>query len=1237
MSSRALHDMDNAVASLQVSNLEAGPSLDEVLATAARGACEALKADAAAIAVIEGDVATFRGHYGFPAETLAGWSVGKDTALKGIRFRDSEPYVSPDITQDANYAESLASKLAVRGVIMVPLQVSGEEIGCLYIGSFTARRFTEDDVRVACVFARQIAGAMVNAFLLARERQEHQRSQTLLELVRAASSSLSLKQALVQICEAAARLSVADRCSILLLDEAGETLQPFMSLGLQDEKMWQSFRAIAHIRLAFVPGMRDAFLTQKPIIVGHADRTHLIPQSVVKSFGMKTAAIYPMVVRDQVVGIMVVDSVRDYLRFPEGEIETMTAIARQAAVAIENARLFEQEQKQRRRAEVLLQIVGAAGSSLSLEKVLINVCRSVVDLSVGERCSIFLFNAGSGTLEPIMSLGPEDSVMWEKFRGAAGLSIPDVRGFGTALNVQEPVIEEHAPGSGIVPDFWIETFGIKSLALYPLMVKDATVGVIAVDSYSDFAHFPPEEVETMTAIARQAAVVIENARLFEQEQKQRQRAEALSQIVAALSSSLSLKKVLIKLCQSVVDLSVADRCSFFLSEEGAERAAPLMSLGIEDPSLWEKFKGSAALEASQVHGMREALQSLEPVIEEHVPGSGLLPDYWVDTFNLKSLALYPLVHREKNVGVMAVDSFRDFVHFPPEEVETLDAVARQAAVVIENARLFEQEQKQRQRAEALLQIVGAASSSLSLKKMLGTLCNSVVDLSVGERCTIFLTDKGTSTLVPYMSLGPEDERMWEKFRSLLPNPRTPDIARVVGAIAGMRDPLIQEDVPATGLLPRDWVEAFGIKSIAVYPLVAKEDSIGVMAVDSFSDFVHFPPEEVETMTAISRQVAVLIENARLHERVQQQAIADPLTGLYNHRHLHERLEQEIARAGRSRRRVALLMMDVDNLKLINDTYGHQVGDEALRLLGSVLRSSCRAEDIVGRYGGDEFMVILPEADATEAGRAAERIQANLAARCLEAEGKDVCAPVRLSMGVACYPSDATVLHKLVDAADSALYRSKQRGGGRITTARGGVEELMPADSTAFGAMQGLVAALVQKEPFTREHVGDVAKYSVLVAAALGLSDKKQNILRRAGWVHDVGKIAVPDRVILKPGPLDEEERKLIRQHVEFSETILRGIDHLADVVPTVAAHHEWFDGNGYPRRLKGRRIPVTARILSIADAYSAMTNNRPYRQAMSREQAVEELRRGSGTQFDPEMVEAFIQVLEAEAQESRAA
>ena len=309
--------MDNSAASLQECNLEAGPSLDEVLSAAACGVCEALKADAAGLALLEGGIPTIRAHHGLPDEVSAGWRLDRDASQRGIVFRGSEPHISTDIARDPNYAESQVSKLGIRGVIMVPLHVGGEEIGCLYVGSFTPRRFTDDEVRVACVFAQQMAAAVANASLLEGERRERQRSQALLELARAAGSSLSLKQALIQVCEAATRLSVADRCSILLADEPGETLEPFMSLGFKNEKMWERFRATARVPISFVPGMRDAFLTQRPILIGHANRSRLIPQTVVKSFGMKSVALYPMAVRDRVVGIMVMDSIKDYLRFPE--------------------------------------------------------------------------------------------------------------------------------------------------------------------------------------------------------------------------------------------------------------------------------------------------------------------------------------------------------------------------------------------------------------------------------------------------------------------------------------------------------------------------------------------------------------------------------------------------------------------------------------------------------------------------------------------------------------------------------------------------------------------------------------------------------------------------------------------------------------------------------------------------------------------------------------------------------
>jgi len=203
--------MDKATASPQVSSVETGSGLDEVLAAAARGVCEALKADASLIGLAENDRVVFRASHNLPKRALAGYRLTRDASLEGMAFRTGEPYVSEGLTDHPGYADSLASRLGVHSGLMVPLQWSGDAVGCLYVGNFTERRFTEDDVRVACVFAQQIAAAVANASLLEREREEHQHSQVLLELVRAAGSSLTLKQVLAQVCEAAASLSVGDR------------------------------------------------------------------------------------------------------------------------------------------------------------------------------------------------------------------------------------------------------------------------------------------------------------------------------------------------------------------------------------------------------------------------------------------------------------------------------------------------------------------------------------------------------------------------------------------------------------------------------------------------------------------------------------------------------------------------------------------------------------------------------------------------------------------------------------------------------------------------------------------------------------------------------------------------------------------------------------------------------------------------------------------------------------------
>ena len=381
-------------------------------------------------------------------------------------------------------------------------------------------------------------------------------------------------------------------------------------------------------------------------------------------------------------------------------------------------------------------------------------------------------------------------------------------------------------------------------------------------------------------------------------------------------------------------------------------------------------------------------------------------------------------------------------------------------------------------------------------------------------------------------------------------------------------------------------------------------------------------------------------NERLTEsfnEVKRLSETDALTGLLNHRTITERMGQEVARAQRYGGRFGVVIIDLDDFKLLNDTYGHPVGDEALRRIARLLLTNTRAVDAVGRHGGDEFMLVMPECGPLELTGAAEKLQAALAQTTFEApDGSHV--PLKMSLGLACYPEDGHDVNTLIALADANLYLSKSRGGG---TATGGqIDNMTPDDVTIFGMLGSLVTIVDNKDRYTRRHSENVTELALSLGETMGLSEESQRVLRVAGLLHDIGKIGVPDRILRKPGRVTDEEYEVIKQHTLLGDAIIAAIPDLAEIRAAVVAHHERYDGAGYPSRLRGESIPLLGRILAVADSYAAMVTDRPYRKALTREGAVAELVAGRGTQFDPACVDAFLQVLssadETSAVEGRA-
>ena len=382
----------------------------------------------------------------------------------------------------------------------------------------------------------------------------------------------------------------------------------------------------------------------------------------------------------------------------------------------------------------------------------------------------------------------------------------------------------------------------------------------------------------------------------------------------------------------------------------------------------------------------------------------------------------------------------------------------------------------------------------------------------------------------------------------------------------------------------------------------------------------------KAFNVMSQELA--IRDARLTEsfnEVKRLSELDPLTGLLNHRMITEQIGRELARAKRYGGRFGVIVMDLDDFKLLNDTYGHPVGDEALRQISRLLVEQSRKVDSVGRHGGDEFMLVLPECGPAEMTGAAEKLRSVFAEAGFHAPDGNV-VPIKMSMGVACYPYDGDDVNTLIALADAHLYLSKSRGGGTVTGVQ--IENASAEEVSAFGMLGSLVTIVDNKDRYTRHHSEEVTELALTIAGGLGLSEESQRVLRVAGLLHDIGKIGVPDRILRKPGRLTEEEYEVIKQHSVLGDAIIAAIPDLGEIRAAVLAHHERYDGRGYPNGLSGDRIPLMARILGVADAYSAMTTDRPYRKALSREEALAELIAGKGGQFDSDCVDAFAKALE---------
>ncbi len=413
------------------------------------------------------------------------------------------------------------------------------------------------------------------------------------------------------------------------------------------------------------------------------------------------------------------------------------------------------------------------------------------------------------------------------------------------------------------------------------------------------------------------------------------------------------------------------------------------------------------------------------------------------------------------------------------------------------------------------------------------------------------------------------------------------------------------------------------------PVISKGRNFGWIAVVRWNE--PFDESDATLLEGIAAEVGTALENARLYDVAKQMADIDSVTGVLNHRAAQERFDFAFAHAKDVGEPFSVLMIDINNFKFFNDTYGHLAGDQVLKSVARAMRDVTRPHDVIARYGGDEFLIIMPNSGSGDANSLAECLLERVALDGYPEPGSDRVIPYSVSIGASSYPETAKSRNEVLYQADSEMYKVKKTYTASAP-ARKAIRKPSSASGETFDLLDSMINAVDNKDYYTRAHSEEVTEYALWVAVELGLSEEAKKTIRVAGLLHDVGKIGIPDEILRKPGHLTDEEYDVMKQHPVVGAMIVSSMPGMSDILPGVKYHHERWDGAGYPEGLAGEAIPLLGRLLAVPDSYSAMTTDRPYRRGMEPAVALAKIREGSGSQFDPSIVEAFARALSKRSQ-----
>lgn len=790
--------------------------------------------------------------------------------------------------------------------------------------------------------------------------------------------------------------------------------------------------------------------------------------------------------------------------------------------------------------------------------------------------------------------------------------------------------------------------GLRTLVTVGLQVKASACGALVVGSRR-LRTFQPGELRLLLAIGNQMSVALENRFLHRAAERHNEELRILHRIGEALSATFDLEIQLQILQRELKGLLGCADFSLAFQDSSGGRLETVVAFenGNHDPTTTEP-RGQGLSE--YVLRTRAPLMIASDFVSAARRLGMASPDPRIRTW-----CGVPIHFSDGSMGVLAVADLEREHALDERQFELLQVLAGEAAVAIENARLFQAEQRRARHLALLNELGRKATAVLNPQELLLNICQQIREAFGYDLVRLETMDQERDELVVEAEEGYGVEllgrrcRLGEGLSGIAAETGEPILAN-----AAARD---DRYIPLHA----------GVRSALSLPLKYGSETLGVLSLESRREHT-FSQQDVLTLRTLADQLAIALHNARAYQVAQEQAITDGLTRLKTHRYFMEALDAEWRRAARWGRPFSLIMMDLDSFKPVNDRHGHLEGDKVLSAVARLLEARCRQSNVVARYGGDEFVILMPEGSTEQAEILAERMRSSLAAdpylssRCVTA-----------SFGLATFPTHGATPEEILRVADSGMYLAKHEKGDRIRVASNtvpsavadrehelleaylgvAVKRMFSTGPEAFNqylqrfeqatqssggqslslldTVTALAFAIDAKDHYTQGHSQAVSRLAAQLARQVGLAEAEVEEIRLAGILHDIGKIGVPESVLNKPARLTEPEYEVMKSHAPLGGKILEPlkVKAIERIRGMVRHHHECFDGRGYPDGLRGEEIPLGARILTVADCFDTMVSERAYKKGRSVDEAVEELRRCSGLQFDAALVEAFVHSLAA--------